>query len=813
MISRTITRLSFHLMGILVATAQYVSAQVTVEIVNDSGLADSNVFVKVPGYYITNGVVMLPTTVPTNLFVDLAEASPPNPVMLPLTTLTTNGSAAPYSIVSPISGRTDTVYSIQVDYVNSGAIYFTYYQPYTFTNGTAPSPPPDSAGNAYRYDYAECTINNSNAPNNSMDVTYVDKFGIPLQLEWFTGGNLKSGSYVYASTRTLVNDFSTNGLENAVFSVNATNISPGWQYTGPDSYTNFARILSPEKTSGTTYSVSPYPKINYYLNSLVGSPNAFWMNGYAPHGGYYAVGYYVSLSTNASGWLATLAYTTNVPPFDPTLITGLPYTNTITFPILRTNASQYVYGSPVGPNYYSTNGVLVTDATGGTYPLETWMIGDVLSALNFGFWGGRYGTNSADWFSTVEWSSFPFGSARQIADGYYNPYAALIYNNADPYSFAFSERITPDVLVAPTNGDTVRITILPDDRLDSPVVSVLPNLITYNSITLRWKPVTGATGYRVNVLRPLNIPSVDLAASAINYKYYMLSGLKSGTPYVMSVQAKGTAHGNPIITPARPVSATTMGTFTPTKGSFAQILVSFSAADPFYQLGSVIINGTKLTRSDWSSGSVITYSVSEGTNQLPVTILNQSGQVIFNDWLQFVLAPPFSFTNSGTNGSGEYHTFSSTNSAISSIILFGQKLGQPAPQAVGGWPPAGSGDVGPIDGYGVMYVTNYIGSATNFIINPANSSLKIGLSYVPAETRIYSPITIPSARFVDTSSTNGEFHFDYNVPAGADYNILATTNLVGSWENIFSGTGRTNTESYTEPATNGCGRRFYRIQY
>ena len=46
-----------------------------------------------------------------------------------------------------------------------------------------------------------------------------------------------------------------------------------------------------------------------------------------------------------------------------------------------------------------------------------------------------------------------------LTSGYYNAYAALMYYNADAYTFAFSERITPDVGMAVENGDVVRITI------------------------------------------------------------------------------------------------------------------------------------------------------------------------------------------------------------------------------------------------------------------------------------------------------------------------------------------------------------------
>ncbi len=774
------------LFGMLVGLIQPVSAQVTIEIVNDSGLPDSNVFVKVPGYYVADHTDT--TMTPASLFVDLSNPNPPNPTSAPLSSLATEGSAAPYQIISSITGNTDTVYSIQVDYINSGAIYFTYDQPFSFTNKVTPSPPPDSTGNAWRYDYAEFTINDQNAQYNALDVTYVDKFGIPLQMEWLRGTNLVAGSYVYASTRTLAELFAAVGLGQAVFALNATNLTAGWQYTGPASYANFARILAPQKVSGLSASVSPYPNIAYYLDSLAGSSNAFWLNGASPQQGYYYVGYQASMSASANGWLVTLTPAPNQPPFNPSLIVGSPYTSTITFPIAFTNASQYVYGAPVGPGFYSVNGILVTNTTSPTYAVETWMIGDVLSAINFGFWGGSYGTNSADWFSPVKWTAFPFGSARSPNDGFYNPYAALIYNGADPYSFAFSERITPDVLMAPGNGERVRITILPDERLDSPVVSApATNQVTSNSIALNWNSVAGAGGYQVNVLRPLNVSPVMLSANTTNYS---ITGLLPGTPYVMSVQATGTgAGGNPISTPARPVAATTSGSTAPGGGNFTQVQATFSVADPFYQLAKVYINGVELLPSNnqWltTNGVPARWIAPAGTNQVVVTVVGTNNQMLFNDWLTFVLAPPFTVTNGLTI---------TTNSAISNVFLYGQKLSQPPP--------------------GVSGFLNGT-TATNFLVSTQNVSLVIGLTYVPAESRRYAPVTtpVPTVTISNVAPVpGGGAQFNFDVSFGVPYDIEASTNLT-FWQTITNGLGQTGSEFYADSTVTGGGRRFYRIRF
>lgn len=781
-------------------------AQVTIQIVNDSGQPDTNVFIKVPGKYADNDPAHVPVT-PSILFADVTNTNPPNPAAVALSSLT------PVSqLVSPTSGTTNAIYSFQADYIASGSIYFTFGQPFTFTNSLQPSAPPDSAGNAYRFDYAELSINDTNAVNNAMDVTYVDKFGIPLQLEWFRGTNLLAGSYVYASTKTLVDIFASNQLAAAVFSLTSNNIVSGWQYDGPDSYTNFARILAPQKISGTSTSVAPYPSITNYLNSLIG--NSFALNGASPQGGYYYVGYQVSVGkVNATDWLFTLTYDpSSVPLFDTNLISNgnLQYANTISFVISNSQVSQYIYGAPVGPNLYQTNGVVVTDDSSPTYEVETWMIGDVLSAINYGFWGGNYGTNSAEWYSVVEWTSYPFGWA-QSANDFYNPYAALIYYNSDPYSFAFSERITPDVLLAPANGDIVRITILPDDRLNSTVVNVPTNLITASSLALNWNPVPGATGYQVNVLRPQGIAPVNITSNS-----YTLSGLSPGTPYVMSVQALGVANGNPVITPARPVSATTLGTNATVNSGTIPIQVTFSAADPFYQLGTVYLNGIQLFRtnnvnsSPWekANGQNAGWLASTGLNQVVVTVIDSENNVLFNDWLQFELAGPFQFVNlATTNIGGPSVSFVTTNTAISNIVLNGQKRSQPAPTLGGLFPMANT----PFPGMTDIYVTNYVGSATNFLIYP---NVVIGLSYVPAETRKFAPVrtavsTVPVI-LNPIALPGGGIQFEYQVPANKPFVIEASSGLT-AWQTNFSGTSATGTGSYTNAAgTNAL--QFYRIK-
>ena len=805
----------------LAGLSQPASGQLTIQIVNDSGLADTNIYLMVPG---AGGA----TLNPQSLFVDKDTGVN---AAVALSTLATN-SWGTFTLLSPISGNTDTVYSFQASNISSGAIYFIYNNAFVFSNGVTPSPSPDggNGGSGYRYDYAELTFNGTDF-NNDVDLTYVDKFGIPLQLEWFQGTNttatnLQAGSYVYASTKTLASLFAANGFTGAVFGLTNAgttngNITPGWQYAaGTNPYANFARIVAPQKTSGTGASVSPYPGVANYLNWLVDNP--FTLNGASVQGGsvnvtvdvtntittnflYYYLGYQTSVATNnVGGWAFTVSYhpelvpasydlaaigaiansTTNVTPTGTTVVVNFPvqYTNTIAFSIPDTNttscASAFIYGAPVG-TYYSVNDTPVTNSTHPSYKVEVWLLGDVLSALNFGFAGGIYGTNSEQWFSNVDWTCYPYGRAQlspynNPTNGYFNPYAGLMYYEADAYTFAFSERITPDVGLPVESGDVIRITLLPDDRLDSPIPVVQTNLTTGTSITLSWNPVAGATGYRVNMLRPLGMASTNITSTS-----HTFTGLTAGTPYVMSVQAVGTRNGNPIITPARPISTTTAGAYLPdTNGTLTAVQVSCNLSDPFYQVGYISLNGIQLFRtnsvnpSPWqnTNGVPARWLAAAGTNQVPVTVYDNNGKVLFNDWFAFVLA--------ATNG-GQY--------VVSDYLLYGQKTGT-LPALT---PP-----------------TPFSPSLTSY-------NLLFTLNYIPAEIRKYAPVSIASTNSpvsitAVSSFPGGGIRFNFNVPAGTNYAVEASGNLT-HWRTNFIGTGVPGGESYTNAAGSN-SVQFYRIK-
>ena len=68
-------------LAILPGLRSPVSARVTIEIVNDRGLPDGNVFVKAPGYYFDGHTS--DAMAPAGLVVDLSNLNPPNPASAP----------------------------------------------------------------------------------------------------------------------------------------------------------------------------------------------------------------------------------------------------------------------------------------------------------------------------------------------------------------------------------------------------------------------------------------------------------------------------------------------------------------------------------------------------------------------------------------------------------------------------------------------------------------------------------------------------------------------------------------------------------
>ena len=160
---------------------------------------------------------------------------------------------------------------------------------------------------------------------------------------------------------------------------------------------------------------------------------------------------------------------------------------------------------------------------------------DLITGFDFGYMGGKYGSNSGAWYGTTPYNP-PYAAARKANDGYYNQYASIIAANADAYGFPFQDVnqkvqvfLNPDA--SHNNVAALRITILPDDMMDAPIISSAVS--TQNSITANWTAVKGAVNYSVSVS-----PPVGAAPISTNGKTTCtVPKLNPGTPYTVSVTA------------------------------------------------------------------------------------------------------------------------------------------------------------------------------------------------------------------------------------------------------------------------------------
>lgn len=742
-----LTTLAALLAGGGLATAQTLSTNsVNIQLVNDTGYPDSDIYVRIVGKTATNAS---PTPmVPMNIYTAIGETNAAAATAVPLTTITNTGT-----LTSTVTGTNVTVYNTEWSNVTSGQWYFQHStnaaDAFVFTGGLQPSTLPIGGAN-FRFDFAEATVLPNN--NNAMDVTYVEKFGFPLKIEWYRGSQLINSAYCHANTTTIAQAFEALGLSPAVFglSTNGGTNLVNWNSTN-SSLTNFARIITPYKTASSAFTF-PYPSMSRYLDSLAsaGTNYALSSSGYfsSTNSGdtqnRYFVGYDVSFTTNSPatndpdnppGWLVTMTYNSNNVPtsnyytpsqLNPALSpTPIQYTNTLTYVIPYSSATYTVASAPGVPPALKRDGVPLDNDS--AWSVELWMTGNVNTALNLGYFGSpvpAVGTNMLDWFlvNTPIDIPRPFAGARTTNtsgagnDGFYSLYMSLLYKYTDFYGFTYGERYTPEVLFTPQPGDVVRFTILPDERLESPMVT--PTDVTTNSVNLTWPSVSNAGGYRIDTLQPLGIaPITGIASNATNFP---ITNLSPGTPYVFEVRATNTANGNPIESAARPAIVTTAGDFPSTPVTSGDTLIAIpidNGLDSFQRVQSVTINGTNYPlNSDHihfytSTNTPITVPASLGTNQYTLAAYDGSSNVVYYNWLSFELsqvqttnfalsnaevyglagrfpAPAMYGTNTGNGASLTNFPASSTNAGVQipvTIVIGGEFLTTPAiPDAVAG---------------------------------------------------------------------------------------------------------------------------------
>lgn len=614
------------------------ASSLTVQILNDSGNDDGSVFLLLTG----NSV-----SVDGNIqSLQLPQAKGATATAGALNLLSQNGS-----YTSPFTGQSLPIYEFTVNTLNSGRLLVSLGTALTYSNNAAPT----ATGQSMRWDKIEFAF-----PNSGADLTSIDFFGIPLQFDYLdaNGTVLASMSY-YTSTPTLLTSLFLLSKEtmSAAFQENSGGTPTfGWNPT-TDSLSSFLRVIGPQTFTGDGGSPAPYPSFGDYLNALEQAGTEFTINGVggvgspAPANNNVIYDYTGTVTSDGNGGyiVAFTGTTTAVPsntngngPFglytdsngtttDAQLPANLPVTLNLTAGTLDNDiygavATAFTVGQSTDsqkPNYLPPD--LVNYTANSAYAN---LAGDFIAGLNFGYPGGTDGTNSAVWYSNPP-TPYPFAGARQTNDGFYNPFAAVLYNQSDAYGFPFSDRNgRPSPFVwQPADATTLRITILNDQRLDAPQVTVTqpePTLVTLDWPAPNVPPGATLTGYQLEINPPLagwdtNLPADSLTATA--------GGLDPGTTYTFTLTAQGAAaNGNAISSRPTTVTATTGGTPTSPSGEYTfQIALTWTAAAPPPTGAKFSIAGVDFTPTVGDKGGTnAVVSGSAGQNVLPLLIQNGS---------------------------------------------------------------------------------------------------------------------------------------------------------------------------------------------
>jgi hypothetical protein len=316
------------------------------------------------------------------------------------------GSSSDGQLKNEVSAKLSTVRDARFTLGNfSGRIYFSYEAPVT---GAEPPTWPT------RYDKVELTY------PGVANLTAVDFFGIPFRLDAADAAGRQLG--------TLAWNASTDTVENALLAIPGAKNALVKTHAG-----GFARILSPQ------LSPNSYPSFKQYFDSVKGAQltvrGSFFGNPFQTFR--YGGGFGGSGQTTLTGTI--------------TPQTGL----------AKPGQALGVAGSTLPSAVYTVDGPYTWGGSVhhvGDNDVYAVIYRDLISGFAWGYWGGKYGNDSASWQGKP-----PFAAARKTSTNYatYNEYAAVVYKYSDAYGFSFSDTGPKKVQLPLDGARTLRITILP----------------------------------------------------------------------------------------------------------------------------------------------------------------------------------------------------------------------------------------------------------------------------------------------------------------------------------------------------------------
>ena len=601
------------------------TTSLTVEIVNDSHNHDGAVFLLLTGNAVSaTGITSLQLPQPTDGSVTASA----------LETMPITGS-----VISPYTGKLRNIRSFQLNTLTSGRLLISYETAITYAKNQAPT----ATGLNIRWDKLEFGF-----PGSGADLTSIDFFGIPLQFEYLdAAGNVLSSRSFYTSTKTLLS--ALDNLSPSTMTAAFQQSGPSFGWSPSDTMETFLRAVGPQTLTALNQGPpAPYPSFAPYLDTLVKAAQSYTITGTsgvgapAPVGNSATYDYSGAFSGNSmAGYALTLSGS----------MTGIPWG-------LSTNADGVTTAEalPVGlpvtlqldagafdNNIYSAqaNAFTVGQSSDATKPdyLPPSLIpytknspyaniaGDLIGGLNFGYLDGNYGTNSAAWFSNPP-TPYPFAASRTTNDGFYNPYAAVLYNLSDTYGFPFSDRNgRPSPYISqPAAATTLRVTIMNDLRLDPPDVTI--DAVNDSVFTLAWNPVIPPegfilTGYEVAVTPPYPAWISECGPDDLTMTF---GALPAGTKYEFTVTALGTDNLHALRSHPTTVTGITGGPAAPLDGELTFLVtLNWSAATPLPTGAVFSINGAAYT----PGGAPAIINGISGTNTFPLTITSATGDLIY----------------------------------------------------------------------------------------------------------------------------------------------------------------------------------------
>jgi len=562
------------------AASAIAGTPITVQVVNDSGHSDYEVFLLLTGKGIkdaagvhhafsVSGVTSIDPDTTSNpaTGTPLSCLNAPSPCSTPIQQATSGGQ--PLTVRSPYTGAKNLpVYEFTMTTVGSGVLYVSYDTPVTYP--VAPTVTAPYRFQPLEFSYADFTVSNG-------DLTSIDFYGIPLELTTYAPGDT-----AFKVPQDLVTYYSsTEGILNAMLAVSSNmqsamvakscSSSPCTTAAfvpGTTPYKDFLRVIGPNQVAApgasplpppATGSVPPwpYPSFAGYLTSLQNytfkekddklvSSFVFDYTGTVLPMTPQTTATCLDPSLAGNGWLIKLTGTTNASTLPSNadicipLVTDRTKNNNVDYLIYGASQSCEAIGiyDPVsGKRYPCTDGATSNETLANS--VYGWIQADVLAAINFGYLQGKLDDangvgHSGTWYGLPP-VPYPFARARKTNDGYYNAWAALMYNLSDAYGFAFSDRNgrpSPDISF-PVGG-TVRVWILPDKRLDAPQVTATPGP---SSITVAWPPVNGADHYAVTWSPPYQPQRMTVPQPQSGNVSAVLPVSTGGTPYLVTVRA------------------------------------------------------------------------------------------------------------------------------------------------------------------------------------------------------------------------------------------------------------------------------------